>query len=67
MEAFNVVGKRNFVFEKPHERYPELVRMLYANISWKDGMIISEVKKPPITMSFEDFDQVSNLPFIEED
>lgn len=41
--------------------------MFYANISYKDDILNSEVKKIPITMSLEDFDQVCNLPFIEED
>lgn len=57
---------RNFVFEKTQKRCPKLVRMLYANISYKDGIINSKVKKHPITMYLEDFPQEFNLPWMGE-
>ena len=40
--------------------------MFYANRSYKDDIIISKVKKHPITMPLEDFTHVLNLPFKEE-
>lgn len=66
IESFNFVGLKNFGFEKPQERDPELVRMLYVNISYKYDIINFEVKKHPITTSLEYFSQVCNLPFMEE-
>lgn len=67
IEAFTIVELRNFIFEKPQERYPKLVKIFYTNLSYKDGIISSEVKKHPITLSLEDFDHEYNLPFIEQD
>lgn len=67
MEAFNFSRLMNFVFEKPQERYPKLVRIFYVNLSYKDSIINSKVEKHPITMSLEYFAQVCNPPFMEED
>lgn len=67
MKALNFSDLRNIVFEKPQERYPDLIRMFYANFTYKDGIIGYEVKKHPITQSLEDFAQVCNLPFIGQD
>lgn len=61
MEAFNFASVRNFIFEKPKKRYPELVRMFHANLNYKYNIINSEVKKHPIIISLEYFAQIRNL------
>lgn len=43
-----------------------MVRILYANLTYKYGIIESEFNKYPINPSLEDFAQVCNLPFIEQ-
>lgn len=45
MEAFNFVGLRNFVFAKLNEIYPNLVRKFYANLTYTNGIVNSEIKK----------------------
>lgn len=61
MEAFNFAQLKDFMFEKPQERYPELVRIFYATLSNKDGIINFEVKKNLVTLSLEDFEIFCNL------
>lgn len=67
MKAFNFVSLKNSVFEKSQERYLELVRMFYANLSQKYSIINSKVKKHHITLSLEDFACICDLPFIVQD
>lgn len=62
MEAFIAPELGNFICEKPHERYPELVKMFYTN-----GIINSEVGKHLIVISLEDFTLVYNMSFMEQD
>lgn len=57
MEAFNFSGPRNFFFEKHQEMYFELVRIFYASLTYKNGVISSYVKKYPIFLYLEDFTQ----------
>ncbi|KAL5052835.1 hypothetical protein RYX36_033517 [Vicia faba] len=67
MAAFNFDRLRDFVFEKFKERYSDLLRKFYANLTYTNGIITSEVKKNTITISLEDFATVCNLPHIEQD
>lgn len=48
------VGLRHFIFEVTHEKYPKLVRILYANLTYANGVIIYEVKKCLIALSHEE-------------
>lgn len=58
---------RSSWLKKPQERYPELVKIFYENINYKDGIINSKVKIPPVTLSLEDFSRDCNLPSIDQD
>lgn len=63
-------ARKHYVFttyQKPQERYPKLVRIFYPNLSYKDGIINSKVKKHPITLSLEKFACICNLSFLEQD
>ncbi|KAL5074058.1 hypothetical protein RYX36_013042 [Vicia faba] len=64
MEAFSFAGLKNFVLEKTKERYPDLVRKLYANLPYTNGIIYSEVKYH-IAFSLEEFASTCNLPYLE--
>lgn len=67
VEASNDTDLRNFIFEVPQERYPELVRMFYENLIYSYGVISSKVMEQPIAISLEDFSQACNLTFINQD
>lgn len=41
--------------------FPKLVNMLYAHLSYKDGVITTEVCKTPIYLYFEEFTAIYDL------
>lgn len=65
MDAFNFAGIRNFVFEKPQEIYIELVRMFYVNLSKMSSQ--NPKSRNTSSLSLENFAEVCNLPFFEQD
>lgn len=45
----------------------KLVKMFYVNLSYKYDIVNSEVKEHPITTCLEDFAQVCNQTFMDQD
>lgn len=61
-DSFFQADLKNFTFNKAEERFPKLVNMFYDHLSYKEGVIKTEVCKKEFTISLEKFADISNLP-----
>lgn len=52
-----------FIYNTPKKMFPTLVKMFYSNLNYIDGVVTSEVRKQDIFLSFEEIDEICDLPY----
>lgn len=62
LNFFDQVGLFTFICNKMEHVFPKLVKHLYSNLFHQNGVISIKVCITPISLSLEEFGEISSLP-----